>query len=87
MANLKGQEDDFKRLGVLGDWEHPYVTISPEVEAEQIRIFGEMYEKGYIEKGLKPVYWCPQCETALAEAEVEYADHTSKAIYVKFEFV
>ena len=84
--NLEGQTEDFKRLGVLGDWEHPYITISPEVEAEQVRIFGEMYEKGYIEKGLKPVYWCPACETALAEAEVEYADHTSTAIYVKFVF-
>ena len=86
MANLKGQEEDFKRLGVLGNWEHPYVTISPEVEGEQVRVFGEMYQKGYIEKGLKPVYWCPSCETALAEAEVEYADHTSAAIYVKFQF-
>ncbi len=86
MANLKGQEEDFKRLGVWGNWENPYVTISPEIEAEQVRIFGEMYEKGYIEKGLKPVYWCPACETALAEAEVEYADHTSTAIYVKFMF-
>ncbi len=87
MKNLKGQEEDFKRLGVWGDWDHPYVTISPEIEAEQVRIFGEMYQKGYIEKGLKPVYWCPNCETALAEAEVEYADHTSTAIYVKFQFV
>lgn len=86
MTNLKGQEEDFRRLGVLGNWENPYVTISPEIEAEQVRIFGEMYEKGYVEKGLKPVYWCPQCETALAEAEVEYADHTSTSIYVKFEF-
>ena len=86
MTNLKGQEEDFKRLGVLGNWEHPYVTISPEVEGEQVRVFGEMYQKGYIEKGLKPVYWCPSCETALAEAEVEYADHTSAAIYVKFQF-
>ncbi len=86
MKNLKGQEEDFRRLGVLGNWEHPYVTISPEIEAEQVRIFGEMYQKGYIEKGLKPVYWCPHCETALAEAEVEYADHTSAAIYVKFQF-
>lgn len=86
LRNLRGQEEDFRRLGVWGDWEHPYVTISPEVEAEQVRIFGEMYQKGYIEKGLKPVYWCPHCETALAEAEVEYADHTSTAIYVKFEF-
>ncbi len=86
MQNLKGQEEDFRRLGVWGNWDNPYVTISPEIEAEQVRIFGEMYEKGYIEKGLKPVYWCPQCETALAEAEVEYDDHTSTAIYVKFEF-
>ena len=86
LRNLKGQQRDFERLGVLGNWEEPYVTISPEVEAEQVRIFGEMYKKGYIEKGLKPVYWCPKCETALAEAEVEYADHTSTAIYVKFEF-
>ena len=84
--NLMGQEDNFKRLGVWGNWGKPYVTISPEIEAEQVRIFGEMYQKGYIEKGLKPVYWCPDCETALAEAEVEYADHTSTAIYVKFEF-
>lgn len=87
MKNLKGQEEDFRRLGVWGNWEHPYVTIDPEIEAEQVRIFGEMYQKGYIEKGLKPVYWCPHCETALAEAEVEYADHTSTAIYVKFQFV
>ncbi len=84
--NLMGQEDNFKRLGVWGNWGRPYVTISPEIEAEQVRVFGEMYQKGYIEKGLKPVYWCPDCETALAEAEVEYADHTSTAIYVKFEF-
>lgn len=86
LRNLQGQEEDFRRLGVWGNWSKPYVTISPEIEAEQVRIFGEMYEKGYIEKGLKPVYWCPKCETALAEAEVEYADHTSTAIYVKFEF-
>ena len=80
--NLKGQESEFKRLGVWGDWEHPYLTINPEFEAEQVRVFGEMYKKGYIEKGLKPVYWCASCETALAEAEVEYADHTSTSIYV-----
>ena len=86
LRNLHGQEEDFIRLGVWGNWSNPYVTISPEIEAEQVRIFGEMYQKGYIEKGLKPVYWCPKCETALAEAEVEYADHTSTAIYVKFEF-
>lgn len=84
--NLKGQESEFKRLGVLGDWEHPYLTINPEFEAEQVRVFGEMFKKGYIEKGLKPVYWCASCETALAEAEVEYADHTSTSIYVRFKF-
>ncbi|MBD5403213.1 isoleucine--tRNA ligase [bacterium] len=84
--NLKGQESEFKRLGVLGNWENPYLTINGEYEAEQVRVFGEMYKKGYIEKGLKPVYWCASCETALAEAEVEYADHTSTSIYVRFKF-
>ena len=83
--NLKGQEANFRRLGVLGDWEHPYVTIAPEFEARQIELFWDMYKKGYIQKGLKPVYWCASCETALAEAEVEYADITSESIYVKFE--
>lgn len=84
--NLKGQESEFKRLGVLGNWENPYLTIAPEFESEQIRVFGEMFKKGYVEKGLKPVYWCASCETALAEAEVEYADHTSTSIYVRFKF-
>ena len=84
--NLKGQENEFKRLGVLGNWENPYLTINPEYEAEQVRVFGEMYKKGYIEKGLKPVYWCASCETALAEAEVEYADISSASIYVRFKF-
>lgn len=84
--NLKGQESEFKRLGVWGDWEHPYLTIDADFEAEQIRVFGQMYKNGYVEKGLKPVYWCASCETALAEAEVEYADHTSTSIYVRFKF-
>lgn len=84
--NLKGQENEFKRLGVLGNWENPYLTIDPEFEAEQIRVFGQMYKNGYIEKGLKSVHWCTSCETALAEAEVEYADHTSTSIYVRFKF-
>ncbi len=84
--NLKGQESEFKRLGVLGNWENPYLSIAPEYEAEQVRVFGEMYKKGYVEKGLKPVYWCASCETALAEAEVEYADITSTSIYVRFKF-
>lgn len=84
--NLKGQESEFRRLGVLGNWENPYLTINPEYEAEQVRVFGDMYKKGYIEKGMKPVYWCASCETALAEAEVEYAEHTSTSIYVRFKF-
>jgi len=78
------QRDQFKRLGVRGDWEHPYVTLDPHYEAAQIGVFGEMAKKGYIYKGLKPVYWCASCETALAEAEVEYADKRSASIYVKF---
>ena len=60
--------------GCIGDWEHPYLTLKPEFEAKQIEVFGAMAEKGYIYKGLKPVYWCPTCQTALAEAEIEYAD-------------
>ncbi|MHB1403982.1 MAG: isoleucine--tRNA ligase [Desulfitobacteriaceae bacterium] len=78
------QREQFKRLGVRGDWEHPYLTLEKEYEAAQIGVFGEMAKKGYIYKGLKPVYWCPSCETALAEAEIEYADKTATAIYVKF---
>ncbi len=87
LKNLAGQEANFKRLGCWGDWAHPYITIQPEFEAIQIKIFGEIYEKGYVYKGLKPVYWCPCCETALADAEVEYADHTSHSIYVGFPLV
>lgn len=78
------QREQFKRLGIRGDWEHPYITLDPAYEAVQIGIFGAMAQKGYIYKGLKPVYWCPSCETALAEAEIEYADHTSPSLYVKF---
>ncbi len=78
------QREQFKRLGVRGDWEHPYITLQKEFEAIQIGAFGEMVKKGYIYKGKKPVYWCADCETALAEAEVEYADVKSPAIYVKF---
>jgi len=84
--NLKGQEENFKRLGVLGNWENPYITIDAKFEAAQIEVFGEMAKRGYVYKGLKPVYWCASCETALAEAEVEYADHTSHSVYVKFKF-
>ena len=78
------QTEGFKRLGVLGDWDHPYVTYDPKMEARQIGVFGDMYKKGYIYKGLKPVYWCTDCETALAEAEIEYKDVTGSSIYVKF---
>lgn len=78
------QIDGFKRLGVLGDWENPYITFDPKMEARQIGVFGDMYKKGYIYQGLKPVYWCTDCETALAEAEIEYKDVTSSSIYVKF---
>ena len=78
------QKEQFQRFGVRGDFDHPYVTMTPDYEAEQIRVFGAMAEKGYIYKGLKPVYWCPSCETALAEAEIEYANKKSPSIYVKF---
>ena len=78
------QTEGFKRLGVLGDWDHPYITYDHATEARQIGVFGDMYKKGYIYKGLKPVYWCTDCETALAEAEIEYKDVTGESIYVKF---
>lgn len=78
------QRESFKRLGVRGDWENPYLTLTPDYEAAQVGVFGDMAKKGYIYKGLKPVYWCSDCETALAEAEVEYQDKRSASIYVKF---
>ena len=78
------QREGFKRLGVLGDWDKPYLTMDPAFEAEEVRVFGTMYEKGYIYKGLKPVYWCPYDETALAEAEIEYQDDPCTTVYVKF---
>ena len=81
---VEKQSEGFKRLGVLGDWDNPYITLKPEFEAKQIGVFGKMYEKGYIYKGLKPVYWCTDCETALAEAEIEYKDNKATSIYVKF---
>ncbi|MFW6181524.1 MAG: isoleucine--tRNA ligase [Spirochaetota bacterium] len=76
--------DQFKRLGVWGEWDKPYVTYHPQYEAKQIEVFGEMAKKGYIYKGLKPVYWCTTCVTALADAEVEYHDHSSPSIYATF---
>ena len=78
------QREGFKRLGVVGDWEHPYLTMDPGFEAEEVKIFGEMFKKGVIYKGLKPVYWCPHDETALAEAEIEYQDDPVTTVYVKF---
>ncbi len=78
------QTDQFKRLGVLAEWDNPYLTLAKEFEARQIEVFGEMALKGYIYKGLKPVYWCPDCQTALAEAEIEYAEDPCYSIYVKF---
>ncbi len=78
-------EDQFKRLGVLGNWEDPYMTLKPEFEAKQIEIFGAMVKRNFIYKGLKPVYWCPDCKTALAEAEIEYQDDPCRSIYVKFQ--
>ena len=78
------QRTGFKRMGVIGDWEHPYKTMDPGFEAEEVKVFGEMYKKGYIYKGLKPVYWCPKDETALAEAEIEYSDDPCTTVYVKF---
>ena len=78
------QRQGFKRMGVVADWEHPYKTMDPHFEAEEVKVFGEMYKKGYIYKGLKPVYWCPHDETALAEAEIEYQDDPCTTVYVKF---
>ncbi|MCL5056793.1 MAG: isoleucine--tRNA ligase [Actinobacteria bacterium] len=81
------QREEFKRLGVRGDWENPYLTLMPHFEAAQIGVFGEMAKRGYIYKGLKPVYWCSTCETALAEAEVEYNEKHSHSIHVRFPVV
>ena len=78
------QMEGFKRMGVTADWEHPYKTMNPSFEAEEVKIFGEMYKKGYIYKGKKPVYWCYTDETALAEAEIEYQDDPCTTIFVKF---
>ncbi len=79
------QRSEFKRLGVFGDWEKPYLTLDPKYESVIIKAFGELAKKGYIYRSKKPVYWCPACETALADAEVEYADHVSHSVYVKFD--
>lgn len=82
---VEKQKKQFKRLSVRGDWDHPYITLLPEYEAQQVRLFGKMVRKGYIYKGLKPVYWSPSSESALAEAEIEYREKTSSSIYVAFD--
>lgn len=84
LSQVDKQREDFKRLGVAGDWDHPYVTLDPSYEAAQIRVFGKMAEKGYIYKGLKPIYWSPSSESSLAEAEIEYKDVKSPSIFVAF---
>lgn len=81
---INDQRNQFKRLGILADWENPYITLNKEFESKQIEIFAEMADKGYIYRGLKPVYWCSDCKTALAEAEIEYANDKCYSIYVKF---
>jgi isoleucyl-tRNA synthetase len=81
------QREQFKRLGVLGDWDNPYLTLNKEYEADELRLFADIVEKGFVYRGKKPVYWSIPCRTALAEAEVEYKDHVSQSIYVKFEVI
>lgn len=85
MGYVENQREQFKRLGVLGDWENSYITLLPKFEKKQIEIFAKMVEKGSIYRGLRPVYWCPSCETALAEAEIEYSNDDCTSIYVKFK--
>lgn len=82
---IEQQRTDFKRLGVAGEWDNPYVTLTKDYEAQQIRVFGDMAEKGYIYRGLKPIYWSPSSESALAEAEIEYKDVRSPSIFVSFQ--
>lgn len=82
------QKQSFQRYGVWGDWEHPYLTLTPDYEAAQIGVFGEMVLRGYIYRGLKPVHWSPSSKTALAEAELEYPEgHTSRSLYAAFEVI
>lgn len=87
LSCLDDQKKQFKRIGVWGDFDNPYLTLAPSFEAKQVEVFGEMVKKGYIYKGLKPVYWCADCNTALAEAEIEYQDDPCYSIYVKFPLV
>ncbi|RIM32915.1 isoleucine--tRNA ligase, partial [Staphylococcus cohnii] len=87
LEQIDNQKKDFKRLGVKGDFNNPYITLKPEYEAAQIRLFGEMADKGLIYKGKKPVYWSPSSESSLAEAEIEYKDKRSPSIYVAFDVI
>lgn len=87
LEQVEKQKEQFKRLGILGDWDNPYLTLHKSFEADQIRIFGKMVERGLIYKGLKPIYWSPSSESALAEAEIEYHDVQSKSIYFTFELL
>ncbi|HHT9148137.1 MAG TPA: isoleucine--tRNA ligase [Candidatus Wujingus californicus] len=84
---VKLQKTQFKALGIIGDWEHPYLTFDPKYEAGIIEVFGKLVEKGYIYRSLKPIHWCTKCQTALAEAELEYSNETSTSIYVNFKLV
>src|SRR5438094_459079 len=81
------QREQFKRLGVLGDWDNPYLTLNKEYEADELRLFADIVEQGLVYRGKKPVYWSIPCRTALAEAEVEYKDHLSQSVYVKFPVI
>jgi isoleucyl-tRNA synthetase len=81
------QRTQFKRLGILGEWDNPYLTLKKEYEADELRLFADIVEQGFVYRGKKPVYWCIPCRTALAEAEVEYHDHVSQSVYVKFPIV
>ena len=83
-AQIEVQRRDFRRLGVLGDWEHPYLTMDPRYEAQQIRALGKVIHNGHLYRGAKPVHWCLDCRSALAEAEVEYEERTSTAVDVAF---
>lgn len=87
LEQVEIQKNDFIRFGVLGEWEHPYLTLQHHIEVEQIGVFGKMAKNGHIYKGKKTVYWCPHCETALAEAEIEYKEDKSFSIFVKFKAV
>src|SRR2546421_5972724 len=81
------QREQFKRLGILGEWEKPYLTLDKEYEADELRLFADIVEQGFVYRGKKPVYWSIPCRTALAEAEVEYKDHVSQSVYVKFPVI